>query len=65
MKPPIEKYDYRFLKLLRLAPFERRPGGWRFGIKPIADRIVERLVASGRASSDGATVWLATLGSAE
>lgn len=64
MKPPIELYDYRFLALLRLAPFERRPGGWRFGTKTIGDRIVDRLVASGRASSDGARVWLRKAGEA-
>lgn len=43
-------YDYRFLKLLELSPFERRPrGGWRFGTKTISDVVVDRLVASGRA----------------
>lgn len=51
--------DYKFLRLLKLSPFERRArGGWRFGTKTISDPIVERLIASGRAASDGKTVWL-------
>jgi len=52
MKPHLENYDYRFLHLLRLAPFERRPRGWRFGTKRIADNVVDRLVAAGRAVRD-------------
>lgn len=43
------KDDYRFFRLLEIAPFERRSGGWRFGTKRICTSTVERLIASGRA----------------
>lgn len=47
-------YRRTFLPLLRLGPFERRAGGgWRFGTKPIAERIVQRLIAAGLARIDG------------
>lgn len=62
---PINQYDRSYLRLLRIAPFERRPRGWRFGTKTIADAVVDRIVASGRAGSDGASVWLITPGAAE
>jgi hypothetical protein len=55
----LTKYDPVFLRLLKLAPFERRSRGWRFGTKVIADHVVARLLASGRAESDGCRVWLA------
>lgn len=42
-------YDYAFLKLLELSPFEQRCGGWRFGTKKIGDVIIARLIASRRA----------------
>ncbi len=42
-----------FLRLLKLSPFERRSGGWRFGTKRIADAVVARLIASGAARRDG------------
>lgn len=45
--------DYRTLYLLSLAPIERRPRGWRFGTKAIADSVVARLVAAGRAEIVG------------
>ena len=51
--------DYRRLKLLALGPFERRPrGGWRFGTKIFTDRVIARLVASGRAERNDKQVWL-------
>ena len=50
--------DYRFIKLLELSPFERQRGGWRFGTKRIADSVVDRLAASGRATIDGERVQL-------
>jgi hypothetical protein len=47
--------DYRYLSLLKLSPFERRAGGggWRFGTRRIADSVVDRLTASGRARVEG------------
>ncbi len=43
--------DYYYLRLLELGPFQRRAhGGWRFGTKVINDAVVERLLASGRAT---------------
>lgn len=46
--------DFHILRLLRLGPFERRQirgrdRGWRFGTRRIADSVVDRLVAAGRA----------------
>lgn len=50
----LQLWDYRSLRLLKLSPFERRPrGGWRFGTKTIADSVVARLVAAGRAEIRG------------
>jgi len=47
------------LRLLGFAPFERRPrGGWRFGTRNIADFVIDRLVATGRARIDGDFVLL-------
>jgi hypothetical protein len=43
-----------FLRLLNHSPFERRPAGWRFGTRRIADAVVARLIASGAARVDGA-----------
>lgn len=51
-----------FVRLLRIAPFERRAGGWRFGTKRIADAVVGRLIASGAAVSDGKRLHLTTQG---
>ena len=45
--------DYKYLSLLKLSPFEQRGGGWRFGTRRIADSVVDRLTASGRAAIDG------------
>lgn len=51
--------DYKYLTLLKLSPFERHPrGGWRFGTRRIAESVVTRLIASGRAASDEVSVWL-------
>ena len=62
----LTQYDPRFLRLLEIAPFERRArGGWRFGTKVIADRVVERLIASGRATIEGETVRLVQMEPAE
>lgn len=48
--------DQFYLRLLRLAPFVRRPGGWRFGTRVVADAVIARLVAAGLAVSDGSLV---------
>src|SRR5260370_28438828 len=45
--------DGRILVRLRMAPFERRKNGWRFGTKRITDGVIERLIAAGRAVQDG------------
>lgn len=42
-------YDSYFVRLLELAPFERRRGRWQFGTRRISDTVVARLVAGGRA----------------
>lgn len=49
---------YKYLKLLELSPFERRAGGvgWRFGTRRIAESVVDRLIASGRARIEGEQV---------
>lgn len=52
----LSPYDYFFLRLLRMAPFEHRPRGWRFGTKTISDQVVDRLVAAGRAVKVGETI---------
>jgi hypothetical protein len=54
----LNPYDRTFLRLLKLSPFERRGDRWRFGTRTIGDGIIARLVASGRAASDGRNVWL-------
>lgn len=51
-------YDRNFFRLLEMSPFERRPGGWRFGAKRISDSVVQRLLASGRVEIAGAHVRL-------
>lgn len=56
------QYEHRTLLLLKLAPFQRRPGGWRFGTKRIDEGVIERLVAKGRAGRDGERVWLISSG---
>ena len=46
--------DQKYIALLKCGAFERRPaGGWRFGTRPIADSVVDRLVAYGRARRAG------------
>lgn len=45
--------DYYFVRLLKLSPFERRSGGWRFGTRRISDGVADRLIASGRAEIVG------------
>jgi len=54
----LKQDDYKILRLLRLAPFERRPRGWRFGARRIEDHVVDRLVEAGRARRDGDLVRL-------
>ena len=41
--------DFHLLRMLKLSPFQQRPGGWRFGTRRISDDVVARLIASGRA----------------
>jgi hypothetical protein len=56
--PALPASYYKYLSLLKLSPFEQRGGGWRFGTRRIADSVVDRLTAGGRAASDGERVWL-------
>ncbi len=59
---PLRPEDGPYVRLLELGAFERRErGGWRFGTKVIADRVVERLVDRGHAETDGRRVWLVGL----
>lgn len=54
-----DNHLYKYLRLLELSPFEQRArGGWRFGTKSIRDSVVDSLIASGRAASDGDFVWI-------
>jgi hypothetical protein len=48
--------DHRFIALLGMGAIERRPDGWRFGTRRIADHVVERLIAAGAAVLDGDVV---------
>ncbi len=51
--------QFKYLRMLRLGPFEpRERGGWRFGTRRIADIVVERLVANGRAEIEDGLVRL-------
>lgn len=49
---------YKYLTLLKHGAFERRGGRWRFGTRPIADSVVDRLTESGRVRVDGDRVHL-------
>ena len=49
MKTELNSYERRYLRLLQMGAFERRRGGWRFGTNRIDDRVVDRLIAAGRA----------------
>ncbi len=51
--------DHRFMLMLGYGALERRPDGWRFGTRRIADHVVERLINGGRAVRDGDRVRLA------
>ncbi len=51
--------DYIMLRLLKYGPMVRRGDGWRFGTRRIADSVVARLVAHGKAICDGQRVVLA------
>lgn len=50
--------DHRFILLLGQGEIQRRPDGWRFGTRRIADHVVERLISSGRAELHGNRVRL-------
>lgn len=58
MKPAPSQYDRRYLRLLKMAPFERRRGGWRFGTNRLADIVVDRLIADGLVERDGDRILL-------
>lgn len=55
---PLLNADYFMLRLLRYSPFERRDNRWRFGSKTIGDRVVARLIESGRVEQIGDLVRL-------
>jgi hypothetical protein len=50
--------EYYLVRLLRISPFERRRGGWRFGTRRIGESAVDRLLASGRVRRDGDRICL-------
>jgi hypothetical protein len=50
--------DRRALVFLRRGPLVRRDGGWRFGTAKVGDGVVDRLVAAGKVTNDGASVTL-------
>lgn len=50
--------DFKILRLMKYAAIERRGDRWRFGTRTIGDGVIARLVASGRAASDGQRVCL-------
>jgi hypothetical protein len=58
MTKPANQYDLRYLRLLKMAPFERRGGAWRFGANRLNDDVVARLVADGRVVHDGNCIKL-------
>jgi hypothetical protein len=45
--------DHRFILMLGQGEIQRRPDGWRFGTRRIADHVVDRLIAAGAALRDG------------
>lgn len=45
----LDARERKYLRLLKMGPFERRRGGWRFGTNRIDDSVVDRLVEAGRA----------------
>lgn len=55
---PLSQYDRRYLRLLKMAPFQRRRGGWRFGTNRLDDDVVERLVRDGHVIQDGDLIKL-------
>lgn len=59
MKPAVNQYDRRYLRLLKMAPFQRRGGAWRFGANRMDDAVVARLLADGSVTADGTTLMLA------
>lgn len=56
---PADQYDRRYLRLLRMAPFVRRGGAWRFGANRLNNAVVARLIAEGRIIQDGERIMLA------
>ncbi|MCK1684279.1 hypothetical protein IVA87_34055 [Bradyrhizobium sp. 147] len=59
MRSRLKTYDFHVIALLKLGPLDRRPRGWRFGLRRIPDHVVDRLVAAGRAQIAGNQVHLA------
>lgn len=59
MKPlELLQSDRRCLRLLKMAPFERRGGAWRFGANRMNDDVVERLLDAGLIVREGETIKL-------
>lgn len=59
MSRSVYNSQFKYLRMLELGPFERRAcGGWRFGTRRIADSVVDRLVANGRAEIEDGLVRL-------
>lgn len=56
-KPRDLSAEMRALSFLQRGSLVRRSGGWRFGTAKIPDAIVERLLADGRATRAGDTIY--------
>lgn len=54
----VNEYENRYCRLLKMGPFERRGGGWRFGTNRISENVVERLIESGRVVRIGNRIML-------
>jgi hypothetical protein len=56
--------DRRVLAFLRRGPLVRRSRGWRFGTASVADVVVDRLVADGRAFRAEGQIFLTAVNGA-
>jgi hypothetical protein len=55
---PLDAYERRYLRLLKMGQFQRRRGGWRFGTNKINEAVVLRLLDFGRVVRIGDTIML-------
>lgn len=55
---PLDEYERKYLRLLKMGRFQRRRGGWRFGTNRINEAVVLRLLDFGRVVRIGDTIML-------